>query len=157
MTAEKKQEYTLRITNANISELTVILCDMFIDYCDEAEEMLSSNSVAEFHNGINNARRVLSELINSLNRSIPLSQNVYQLYRYIERMLIKSDIKLDSESLVIGKGIMERLVSSYREVSSKDTSAPLMINTEEVYAGMTYGRNDLNSQSVSYGSRGFLA
>jgi len=40
MTKELKQEYTLRISRANKSELVVILYEMLIDYIDEAKENL---------------------------------------------------------------------------------------------------------------------
>lgn len=157
MTADKKKEYTLRITNANISQLTVILCDMFDDYCKDAVDAVTDNNIKEFHDSINRARRVLSELINSLDRSIELSNYVYQIYRFIEKLIIKADIKNDCEQIKTAQGIMLKLADSYRVISAKDESAPLMSNTEEVYAGMTYGRYDISSQTVNTANRGFLA
>lgn len=157
MTDEKKQEYTLRITNANISELTVILCDMFIDYCTDAVNHVNEADVKGFHVDIARARKVLSELINSLDRTLKLSDYIYELYRYVERLVISADVKCKSEPLIQGMDIIRRLNESYREVSSKDDSLPLMSNTETVYAGMTYGKYDISSQAVTASNRGYFA
>lgn len=156
MTNDKKQEYTRRITNANISELTVILCDMFIDYCQDANCELKANNISGYKENILKARRVLSELIQSLDRSLEISGYVYELYRYVERMLIKADIRFDEECVIQSIGIIKRLNDAYREISQKDESDSLMSNAEEVYAGMTYGRYDVSSQTVP-SNRGFFA
>lgn len=157
MTNEKKQEFTLRITNANVSQLTVILCDMFLEYCSEAEEALVTSNFDGYRTGIVRARNVLSELIRSLDRSQDLANHIYELYRFVERQLIKADISRISEPLENAKRIVDRLAESYREVAAKDTSSSLMENTQEVYAGMTYGKYDINSQTVSQSNRGFFA
>ncbi len=62
MTSEKKQEFTLRISQANKTELVVILYDMFQAYLEDAEHAEGE----EFHNAISHARAVLNELIESL-------------------------------------------------------------------------------------------
>lgn len=157
MTDEKKKEFTLRITNANISELTVILCDMFLTYCGDAKEALTNDKKELFHTEIGRARKVLSELINSLDRNIELSNRVYELYRFVERELIKAEIKLDSSFIVNGEKIINRLNDSYKQVSKNDNSAPLMQNAQEVYAGMTYGKHDVSSATISQNNRGFFA
>ena len=53
---------------------------------------------------------------------------------------------------------MQRLRDAYAEVAKQDTSAPLMQNADTVYAGMTYGKTDVNTGSTAAGTnRGFLA
>lgn len=157
MTDERKQEFTLRITNANISELTVILCDMFTEYCSDAKNAIDNDDRKQFHIEIGRARRVLSELINSLDRSLELANCIYELYRFSERMLIKADIKLDKTFILNSENVINKLNESYRKISSQDKSGPLMRNTEEVYAGMTYGKYDVSSATVGGNNRGFLA
>ena len=45
----------------------------------------------------------------------------------------------------------------FAEAAKKDTSAPLMRNTQQVYAGITYGKNDINENyTESDNKRGFL-
>ena len=53
--------------------------------------------------------------------------------------------------------IMRRLYHSFAEAAKSDTSAPIMSNTQQIYAGMTYGRNQLNENDMNYDNqRGFL-
>ena len=48
------------------------------------------------------------------------------------------------------------LRGGFAEAAAKDTSEPLMHNTEQVYAGITYGKNNLNESFQSEASRGFF-
>lgn len=154
MTSEKKQEFTLRITQANKSELVVILYDMFQAYLEDAEQAEGE----EFHNAISHARAVLNELIESLDMEYEIAKNLYQIYRYVERLLIQADVRLDKEPLKEVSGHISPLRDAYATVSKEDASPSIMENTEVVYAGMTYGKSDLNENNVGGDSkRGFLA
>ena len=53
--------------------------------------------------------------------------------------------------------VMRRLYHSFAEAAKQDTSAPIMSNTQQIYAGMTYGRNQLNENDMDYDrQRGFF-
>ena len=52
--------------------------------------------------------------------------------------------------------ILKRLYTSFCEVAKSDTSGPLMRNTQQVYAGMTYGRTTLNESYMEDSHRGFF-
>ena len=52
--------------------------------------------------------------------------------------------------------MLKELKKSYEKVASQDTSAPLMKNTQAVYAGLTYGKGSLNVDLADQGAdRGF--
>ena len=52
---------------------------------------------------------------------------------------------------------MHRLYTSFLEVAKQDKSAPLMKNTQQVYAGMTYARGAVNEDYMDVDShRGFF-
>lgn len=157
MTKEMKQEFTLRITNANKSETIVILCDMLLAYTEDAKNAFTgSEGKAAFGEAIRKARACLSELINSLNRNYEIAGHIYELYRYTERQLIAAQVKQSIEPLSeVGK-VISRLNESYREVARMDSSPALMGNTETVYAGMTYGRNQITESSNAPSNRGFF-
>ena len=52
MTDEKKQQYTLKISQASRTQLVVILYEMTLDYLKEAEDAAGSRDEAAFHTGI---------------------------------------------------------------------------------------------------------
>lgn len=157
MTDSLKQEFTFRITNANKSEMIVILCDMFDVYVTEAKDAIEKGNYEEFHDGIRKSRAVLSELIKSLNHQYEIGRNLYSLYRFFERCLIKADIRRDKTTLIPCMNMMRKLNESFEKVSKLDPTGAIMQNTESVYAGMTYGKNDINENMNSTYNRGFFA
>ena len=53
---------------------------------------------------------------------------------------------------------MRRLYEIYKEDAVNDTSDPVMQKSQQVYAGLTYGREDLTvSSQDDSSSRGFYA
>ena len=54
--------------------------------------------------------------------------------------------------------LMRRLYDGFVQAAAQDMSAPLMKNTQQVYAGYTYGRDDLvETFDKPDRSRGFFA
>lgn len=156
MRDDLKQDYTRRITSANKSQLVVILYDMFDQYLNDAKESINVNNFSDLHTEIRRARNVLSELIISLDMKYEVSGNLYSVYRYIERLLIKADIKRISEPIDEARRLMGKLGDSFREVAKTDTDSPIMKNTEAVFAGITYGREDVNENAFTGSNRGYL-
>ncbi len=155
MTDEQKQDFTLRISQANKSALVVILYDIFLAYAKEATEESPADS--SFHIAISKARGALSELIDSLRMEYDIAQSTYQLYRFVERELIRADIRRDASPIPPVMRIMKCLRDAYAEAAKSDDSAPLMKNTDVVYAGMTYGKHDVMTDSSAAGTnRGYL-
>jgi len=156
MKDEMKQDFMLRISNANATALVVILYDMFLGYCRDIQD---ADPLSEsFHVAIRHARGCLNELIDSLHMDQEIARNTCQLYRFVERRLIMADIRRTTADLPKCMDMMKRLRDAYAEATKDDHSAALMKNSDVVYAGMTYGRSTVNTESmVMVGNRGYLA
>ena len=156
MTKELKQEYTLRITQANKTQLITILYEMVLLYVDEAQEALDAGEKMEYKSAIRKIRGCMNELIASLNFEYELAQNLLQLYLYVNRELVKASSHYDKENLEHIRLIIGKLRDAYAQIESQDTSGPVMGNTQTVYAGLTYGRNTLTENIAdSAFNRGF--
>lgn len=155
MTSELKQQFTLKISMANKTGLVVILYEMMLVYLEEARQAQNAHNREAFCKGIKNAKGCLHELMASLHLQYPIAGHLMQLYAYSDRELTRADIKNSTEELLHVKAIMEKLHAAYEAVSKQDDSAPVMTNTQTVYAGLTYGRNKLNESLADQGSRGF--
>lgn len=156
MTKELKQQFTLKISKANKTQLVVILYEMMLIYIEEARQANKSQNKESFRQGIKRAKGCLHELMSSLHLEYPIAGNLMKLYAYADRELTKADIKNSTEELAHVQAIIEKLHAAYETVSGQDTSAPVMSNTQTVYAGLTYGRNALNESLADQGgSRGF--
>lgn len=158
MTRELKQQYTLRISQANKTQMIVILYEMFLLYIEEARLAHEQEDRAAFKEGIRKSRGCIKELINSLHFEYEPARNLLQLYLYVNQELTRADIHNRTEELDHIKPVIEKLRDAYEEVSKQDTSGPVMANTQTVYAGLTYGKNTLTENLADQGSsRGFRA
>ena len=156
MTRELKQEYTLRITQANKTQLITILYEMVLIYIDEAETALSEDDRAEYKSAIRKIRGCMNELTASLNLEYDLAQNLLQLYLYVNRELVQASVHNEKENLEHIRLVIGELQKAYKKRENQDVSGPVMGNTQTVYAGLTYGRNTLTENITDPASnRGF--
>lgn len=156
MTKELKQEYTLRITQANKTQLITILYEMVLIYVDEAKTALAADNQVEYKAAIHKIRGCMDELTASLNLAYELAQNLMQLYLYVNSELVKASAHFDEENLEHVRLVIGQLQKAYEKIEGQDTSGPVMGNTQSVYAGLTYGRNQLTENITDLSAnRGF--
>lgn len=156
MTKELKQEYTLRITQANKTQMITILYEMVLLYIDEAKEALDGDNKVEYKSAIRKIRGCMNELVASLNFDYELAHNLMQLYLYVSKELVKASSHYDGENLEHVRLVIGQLHQAYKELELQDKSAPVMGNTQTVYAGLTYGRNTLTENIADpAANRGF--
>ncbi len=156
MTDELKKEFTLRISQANSTDLIVILYDMILVYLDEA--IKSSKKEDLYKKSIQKIRDCIGELMESLNLDYEMARNMYSLYVFFLKELVQAEkLPQGVEKLEGLKSMIESLRNAYKEVALQDNSAPLMQNTQTVYAGLTYGKKDVNVNLGQLSNRGFRA
>lgn len=156
MTKELKQEYTLRISQANKTQLITILYEMVLLYIDEAEEALDTGNRMEYKSAIRKIRGCMDELTASLNFDYELAQNLLQLYLYVNRELVKASTHNDRKNLEHVRKVIDQLHKAYQQIETQDKSGSVMGNTQTVYAGLTYGRNTLTENIADpSANRGF--
>ena len=156
MTKEQIQQYTLRITQANKTQIIVILYDMILDDVKGAEDTFKQGDYEEFKNHCNHIKRCVSDLMEALNFSYEISHNLNQLYLFINREASTAVIRKDPTRLEIIHEITMNLQEAFLKVSEQDPSGPMMENTQTVYAGLTYGKGSLKEDPQDQGtSRGF--
>ena len=156
MTKELKQEYTLRITQANKTQLITILYEMILLYIDEAKDALDIDSRADYKMAVRKIQGCVNELTNSLHLEYDLAQKLLQLYLFINRELAQASIHYDMEHLEHVRMVIGELQKAYKKIESQDLSGPVMGNSQTVYAGLTYGRSTLTENIADpAANRGF--
>ncbi|MCM1049834.1 MAG: flagellar export chaperone FliS [Clostridiales bacterium] len=157
MTKELKQEFTLKITHANKTQLITILYEMILLYLDEAKAALLAEDKVEYKNAIRKIRGCIDELIVSLHMEYAVARNLLQLYLYINRELVQANRHCKQENLDHVETIIKRLHTAWKQIEPQDTSEAVLGNTQTVYAGLTYGKNTLTeNMSNTKENRGFL-
>lgn len=150
MTKENKQMFTRRITQANRTQLVVILYEMLLVYLEDAKMAYEAEDTPEFVRNLELARDCVSEMRISLNFEYAISKNLFAIYCFADRELANDIFGNKTENLDALKTIFTKLHDAYATVSEQDESGPLMDNIQDVYAGLTYGREDVNESLVNY-------
>ncbi len=156
MKKEKIQEFTRRISQDNRSSLIVTMYDIMLAYLDDAKAALDADDAEGFKDGPRHADRVLVQLQDTLNFKYSPADTLYALYVYCREELALAMAKRESVGIGHAKTVLCDLREGFSKAAAKDTSEPLMHNTEQVYAGITYGKNNLNESFQSEASRGFF-
>ncbi len=156
MTKEMKQIFTRRITQANRTQLVVILYDMILTYLKDAAAAQEVGCSQEFKKDMQCARNCISELRGSLDFNYDLSRNLFAIYAFADRELAHDMQGISAQQLSQITGMFQKLRDAYHTISKEDQSQPVMENAQDVYAGFTYGRTDVNESLSHYGSaRGY--
>ena len=158
MTKETKQQFTLRITQANPTELVVILYEMLLCYLEEGRNALGKEDVAALKESVRKSRGCLNELLQSLNVKYEPAPSLRQLYLFCIRRLALAEAKQNAELLSEVERVIRPLHDAYGQIAGQNKSGPVMNNSQAVYAGLTYGRNTLTENMADQGAnRGILA
>ena len=159
MTKEKQQEFTMRISQANRTELLVVTYDILNEETETAVKSAEAGNLDEYRSSLKSAQRYLAELMSTLDYNYPISVELLRLYEYVQRVLVKSDVSGKPYELETAMSVIGKLRTAYAKVAESDSSEPLMENTQRVFAGLTYGKGSLNETDVDPNStsRGFLA
>lgn len=144
MTDEQKQQFTRRITNANKTEMIVILLEMILTYTKDAKTALDHQDAEAFKREIDRAKNCLKELQNSLNFENDLAMNYFEIYLFLRRELSRAAVTGNKTALDNVCDIVSEIHETYQKISKADISRPIMENAQAVYAGLTYGKNSLN-------------
>ncbi len=159
MNKETVQSFTARVTQASKSELVVILYEMTLVRIEEAEKSYQENNLSNFDKELKSAQKYVSELMAALDYRYVISYDLLSLYLYTNKHIITAIVKQNPLTLQYAKTILKKLLTGFEEVSKSDKSGPMMRNTQQLYAGLTYGKGTLNETYIdpSNKNRGFIA
>ena len=158
MNKDKISAFTLKIASSNGCGLISILYDIYGEYEQDALDQFAAGQVDDAIVALKKCAEVVNHLQRDLNFNYKVSSNLYALYDYVQRNVSKSIYKANGEGLLEAKKVMDELGDAFDQVAKKDSSAPIMRNTQYVRAGVTYGREALNESLMgNQTSRGFWA
>ena len=159
MKKEAIRDFTVRVTQASPSELTVILYEMILAEIKEAKEAYESGDLTAFDKELKLAQKYITELQASLDFHYKISYDLLSLYLFVNKRIITAIIRREPSTLDSAESIMKKLLVGFEGVSGADKRGPVMRNTQQLYAGLTYGKGHLNETYIdpSNKNRGFIA
>lgn len=152
MSKEDRQRFTLRITQANPTQLVVILYEMLLCYLEEAREALEEKKEDSFQEAVRKSRGCLNELMESLDMRYEPAPKLMQLYLFCIRRLAVCAVRRSAEPLSEIKRVITPLCDAYGKIAAGNSAGPVMGNSQTVYAGLTYGRNALTENMADQGA-----
>lgn len=159
MTREEIKTYTMQISQANASALLCIAYDLWEHFAEEAQTAYENTQQDAYQHALKKLQRVNQEIISMLNRENACASDVRTIHFFINQKIVACMVKHQPVELDRIQQIVKKLHQSFMEICRKDTDAPLMSNTQQVYAGLTYGRGTLNESMdpMAVSDRGFFA
>ena len=157
MQKEQIQQFTMRITAGNRTELVAIMYDMIDTYFSDAIRAKEADDHDEFQNQVRYADRVIKELMDILDFKYEIAADLYRLYQFCRKRLAYSLMKYDITGIEQAQRVLTPLGKSFRELAAQDQSEPLMSNTQKVSYGATYGKYDVSEDPSMDPNRGYFA
>lgn len=108
---------TSKIMTASPAELTLMLYDGAIKFCNIAVKGIEENDIEKAHTNIVKAQRIIEEFRNTLDRRYPVAEDFDRVYDYLLRRLLEANLKKDAE-------IMEEVLKHLRTM--RDTWKEVM-------------------------------
>lgn len=158
MNATLIKEFQNRIVTASQNDLVVINYEMLMAELDEAIGYYNDQDEKGFAKAMTQATRLLRELSDNLDFRYEISKDLMSLYIFVNKKFIDASMTNMVQPLYTAKDVLSSLLLGWREASAKEvTKGPLIQNSQQLYAGLTYGKGSLNETVYQESNRGYRA
>lgn len=158
MNKEKIEHYSFKVTQANKTQLVVLVYDIILDDLSTAKEAFASGNVEEFVKNVKHGQQFIMELMRTVDCQYQIGLDLMTLYLYVNKKMIQAIIQRRPDALEGLDDIIIKIRTSFDTISRTDYSGPVMQNTEQVYVGLTYHKSNLSEAYLDAGNqlkRGF--
>ena len=102
-----------KILTASPAELTLMLYDGAIRFCNIAETAIDMKDVQKAHNNIVKVQRIIDYLRQTLDM---VAEDFERIYMYLSERLVEANIKKDKEILAEVNGHLHEVRDTWKEV-----------------------------------------
>ena len=105
-----------KITMASKGELTLMLYDGAIKFCNLAIAGVEEHDIMKAHNNIMKVEHIIQEFQATLDFSYPVAKDFNNVYEYLNQRLLQANIKKDKEILEEVLGHLRTMRDTWKEV-----------------------------------------
>lgn len=105
-----------KITTASPAELTLMLYEGAIKFCNIAITAIEEKDISKAHNNIMKVQNIIEEFQATLNHKYPVAKDFDNVYSYLMQRLIEANIKKDAEILQEVLGHLRTMRDTWKEV-----------------------------------------
>ncbi len=108
-----------KILTASPAELTLMLYEGAIKFCNFAIAAVESNDIEKSHIYIRKVERIIDYLRQTLDMKYPVAEDFERIYTYLSQRLIEANVKKDKEILQEVNGHLRTVRDTWKEVMKK--------------------------------------
>ena len=108
-----------KVLTASPAELTLLLYEGAIKFCNIAIIGLEQNDMEKVHNNIIKVENITEEFQATLNHKYPVAEDFDKIYKYIYNLLVEANIKKDKELLEQALTELRGMRDTWKEVMVK--------------------------------------
>ena len=112
-----------KIMTASPAELTLMLYEGAIKFCNIAIIGIEQNDIEKAHANIMKTQRIIEEFRNTLDRKYPVAEEFDKVYIYILRRLFEANVRKDKEILEEVNTHLRSMRDTWKEVMKKTHKA----------------------------------
>ncbi len=105
-----------KIMTASPAELTLMLYDGAIKFCNIAITAVEANDIEKAHNSIVKVERIITEFQATLDHRYPVAEDFDNVYKYLRQRLTQANIQKDKEILEEVLGHLRTMRDTWKEV-----------------------------------------
>ncbi|MCT4686253.1 flagellar export chaperone FliS [Vallitalea sp.] len=103
------------ILTASPQEVTLMLYNGAIKFCNQAIISLENNEMEKAHNYITRVEDIIEEFVVTLDEKYPVAENFKKMYDYINDRLVEANITKDKEVLEEVLSLLRELRDTWKE------------------------------------------
>lgn len=107
------------IMTASKEELTLMLYNGAIKFCNQAIEGIENKDMQKAHTCNIKAQNIISELQVTLDKRFVYATQINDLYDFIKRLLIEGNMEKDSEKIKQALGLIRKFRDLWIEIMNK--------------------------------------
>lgn len=108
-----------KVLTASPAELTLLLYEGAIKFCNIAIIGLEQNDMEKVHNNIIKVENIIEEFQATLNHKYPVAEDFDKIYKYIYNLLVEANIKKNKELLEQALTELRGMRDTWKEVMVK--------------------------------------
>lgn len=105
-----------KILTASPAELTLMLYEGAIKFCNIAEAAIEQKDVPKAHSNIRRVQQIIEYLRQTLDMKYPVAQDFERVYVYLEKRLVEANIKKDKGILAEINTHLHSMRDTWKEV-----------------------------------------
>ena len=112
-----------KILTASPAELTLMLYEGAIKFCNIAIAAIEEKNVEKAHNNITKVENIIAEFLSTLDHKYPVAKDFENVYNYIMDRLVEANLKKDKEILGEVLSHLRTMRDTWKEVMEQNKAA----------------------------------